>query len=354
MTKELILKYLNNRCTKEELNEVLQWFSSNPENGDDKKRIFEIWENYGSEKAIIDDKRLSHLYDKIQQKIDVDTVKLEEHMKSSLSVVATWMIRVAAVLLIPVLAFLFYTLSERNSDVKIVASMSIDSIEVIAPIGSRTIVQLSDGSKVHLNYGSTLKYPQIFYGETREVILIGEAYFDVAHNPDKPFIVKAGKLNIKAVGTEFNVQSYSGEDAVSTTLVEGKVLLEKQLPYFKTEILGSMKPGQHVEYSSKTGKIISSVGNVEKYIAWKDGKLIFDDTSIEQITEKLSRMFNVDIDVDDNIKDYYYTVTFMDEPLSQILDLMTIATPVNYKILPRKKLPDGTFTKQKVIIESKK
>jgi ferric-dicitrate binding protein FerR (iron transport regulator) len=233
------------------------------------------------------------------------------------------------------------------------ANLSVDSIEVIAPVGSRTVVQLSDGSTVHLNYGSKLKYPQNFIGETRVVNLIGEGYFEVAHNPDKPFIVNTTRLNVKALGTVFNVLAYPDEGNIETTLVEGKVVLEQSENGFKTKSIGAMEPGQHVNYNLNTGVVSSTKGSVEKYIAWKNGKMVFEDTPITRIAERLSRMFNVDIEVADDIKDYIYTVTFVDEPLFQILDLMTIATPVSYKALPRKKLPDGTFTKQKIIIERK-
>ena len=133
------------------------------------------------------------------------------------------------------------------------ANLSVDSIEVIAPIGSRTVVQLSDGSEVHLNYGSKIKYPQVFSGDTREVILSGEGYFQVAHNPDKPFIVNTGKLNVKALGTVFNVLAYPGEDNIETTLIEGKVVLEQTENGFKTKTIGAMEPGQHVNYNLKTG-----------------------------------------------------------------------------------------------------
>ena len=114
-----------------------------------------------------------------------------------------------------------------------------------------------------------------------------------------------------------------------------------------------MEPGQHIRCNTQTGIFSSKTGNIEKYISWKDGKLVFDDTPIFQVVERLSRMFNVNIEVDDNIKDYTYTVIFEDEPLFQILDLMTLATPLKYRSLPRKKLPDGTFSKQTIIVEKK-
>lgn len=354
MTKDLIIKYLNNQCSEKELQEVVQWIKINSDDQDEKDRVFGLWENYKEDDNVADDEKFSAMFDRIQQKIESRSGKTVRLQPSSWSVLASWLTRAAAILLVPVLAFLMYTLSERQSDLETLATLADDYLEVFAPIGSRTVVQLPDGSEVHLNYGSKLKYPSVFHGETREVELEGEGYFDVAQDPDRPFVVHAGNLNIKAVGTEFNVLAYPGDAAIATTLVEGKVLLEKQLPSYKTESLGAMQPNQHVVYNSKTGDITSSMGRVDKYVAWTEGKMIFEDTPIEQVAQKLSRMFNVDIEVDENIRDYYYTVTFVDEPLYQILDLMTIATPVSYKALPRKKMPDGSFSKQKIIIERKR
>lgn len=115
-----------------------------------------------------------------------------------------------------------------------------------------------------------------------------------------------------------------------------------------------MTPGQHVVYHSSTGTLSSTSGDVQKYISWIDGKLIFVDTPITQIADKLNRMFNVDIQVQDRVKGLYYTFTLVDEPLYQILDLMAIATPeISYKIMPRKRLPDGSFSKQVIIIEKR-
>lgn len=356
MKKELLIKFLNNKCTEAELREVHRWVNTDELNEEGKKWIFEDWNSYKETGNMEDNENFTAIFDKIQKRIDINNPK--DNAKSSktleLSVVTNWIARVAAVLLIPVLTFLFYTLSEKKIETDKYANLALDSLEVIAPMGSRTVVHLSDGSEVHLNYGSKIKYPQFFLGHTREVALSGEGFFKVAHNPEKPFIVKAGNLNIKALGTTFNVLAYAGDDIIETTLVNGKVVLDKVEQNGESKAIGTMTPGQHVNYSILTAAISSTEGNIEKYISWTDGKLIFDDATMMAVTERLSRMFNVDFEVQDEIKDYIYTVTFTDEHLLQILDLMTIATPVVYKTLPRKKLPDGTFSKQKILIEKRK
>lgn len=355
MTKDTIKKFLDNRCTNAEIEEVIHWANTDALNEESITWGIENWNLYQVEHNSEEDEKFSALFDKIQHKIDIQNQKYKNTKKETrtLSVFITWLTKAAAILLIPVLAFLFHTLSERKIESKSYASLVVDSLETVSPIGSRTVVLLSDGTKVHLNYGSSLKYPQVFSDKTREVILSGEGYFDVAHNPKKPFIVRTGILNIKALGTSFNVLAYPDKNIIETTLVEGKVVLEHPQGNEDTKIIGMMEAGQHLRYNIKTGAKSDTKGNIEKYIAWKEGKLIFEDTPIAQVAERLNKMFNVDIEVTDNVKDYTYTVTFVDEPLYQILDLMTIATSVEYKTYPRNKLPDGTFSKQRIIIKKK-
>lgn len=350
MTKELLDKYLNNNCTLQEVDEVIQWMKQQSFYNECKKLGKIDWQQFNDEESIVSDEKLENLLDKIHHKLNIE----EPHViQMNRKRIIGWVTKAAAIILIPVLAFLFYTISENDKLTNQVASVSVDSLEVIAPVGSRTVVELSDGTVVHLNYGSRIKYPQNFSGETRSVALIGEGYFEVAHNPDKPFVVSTGIIDVKAVGTVFNVNAYPENNNITTTLVEGKVLLEKQLPGENFIQLGAMKPGQHAIYNSNTEKMNVNVGDVDKYIAWKDGKLVFDNDPIEQVAQRLSRMFNVDIQVENEVIEYKYTVTFVDEPLFQILELLTVATPIDYRALPRTKNPDGTFSKQKIIIEKK-
>lgn len=352
MTKELYIKFLNDQCTSEEIKEVIQWIGSDVFGEKGRKWGFEHWKSFHDVTNAADDEKFREMFDKIQSRIDNETAK-ERKPKAGKTLLMSWITRAAAILFIPLLTFFLYTVSEKEIASGALALVKVDTVEVISPIGSRTVLQLSDGTEVHLNFGSRLKYPRTFTGNTREVTLEGEGYFDVVHNPEKPFMVKTGKLNVQALGTAFNVLAYGGDDVIETTLIEGKVVLEKILPEGQHKALGALLPGQHVNYNAKTGNITSTRGNVDKYIAWKEGKMVFDDTPISEIARLLERKYNVEIEVQDDIKDYYYTVTFLDEPLTQILELMTIATPVRYEVLPRKKLHDGTFSKQKILITSR-
>jgi transmembrane sensor len=350
MTKELLEKYLNNRCTSREVDEVILWMKQQSFFNESRELGKIDWQQFKDDNSIVSDEKLDTLLDRIHHKLNIEeprTIQMKSRLISLLS-------KAAAVIIIPVLAFLFYMVSENGKLKNQFATVSVDSLEVIAPVGSRTVVELSDGSVVHLNYGSRMKYPQNFWGETRGVTLTGEAYFEVAHNPDKPFVVSTGLIDVKAVGTIFNVNAYPENNDIATTLVEGKVLVEKIQNNGNVETLKELLPGQHVTFAKSTGTVKTNKERIEKYIAWKDGMLVFDNEPIDQVAQRLSRMFNVEIQVDDKLDKYKYTVTFVDEPLSQILDLLTVATPINYRALPRKKNPDGTFSKQKIIIERKK
>jgi transmembrane sensor len=352
MTKELYIKFLNNKCTTEEFNEIVQWIHSEASGEESKHWGYENWKSFREDDIAGDDKKFRELFDKIQNRIDKETKK-ERQPQSRKSVLMNWMSQAAAILFIPLLVFFLYTVSQKKFVPHEFTQLTVDTIEVISPVCSRTVIQLSDGTTVHLNYGSTLKYPQTFTEDTREVTLEGEGYFDVAQNSEMPFVVKAGRINVITSGTAFNVSAYGDDDVIQITLVEGKVALEKKLQEGQHKDLGSMEPGQHVKYNVKNGTIKCTKGKVEKYIAWKEGKMIFDETPITEVARQLKRKYNVDIEVQNDIKDYTYTVTFLDEPIMQILELMTIATPVSYKVLPRNKLPDGTFSKQKITIKRK-
>jgi ferric-dicitrate binding protein FerR (iron transport regulator) len=355
MSNELLIKFLNNQCSSEELQEIFQWIGTEALADDSLNLAFNDWKNFEEKQSNVPNEKFGLLLNRIHHQININEfVRPDIKQRNTITLLASWMTRAAAILLIPVLTFLLYVLYDPSFISSNRNNSGLDSIEVIASAGARTIVQLSDGTEVNLNYGSKIKYPREFKGDTRELNLSGEGFFNVAHDPKHPFIVKARYLNIKALGTKFNVLAYSGNERVETTLIEGKVVLEQFDKNGKTKSIESMVPGEHVDYNPTTGELSSTQGSVEKYIAWKDGILFFDNAGISDVAEKLGRMYNVDIKVADEIKDYTYTVKFLDESLSQILDLLTRATPVNYKMYPRNKLPDGTYSKQKILFEKRR
>jgi len=204
---------------------------------------------------------------------------------------------------------------------------------------------------VWLNHSSSLKYPAMFYGNTRSVELNGEGYFEVAHNPKIPFIVMAGEIEIKALGTAFNVMAYPDEDRIEISLINGCVELQWTGPDGKPIPKLKMKPTDMAIFKKSKKEISSRTISDDRYFSWKDGKLVFNKEPIGEIVKKLSRWFNVDIQIKDpELLELTYTATFVNETLPQVMELMTLVSPVSYSISNREEISTGTFTRRKVIL----
>jgi ferric-dicitrate binding protein FerR (iron transport regulator) len=226
--------------------------------------------------------------------------------------------------------------------------------EIFSSVDAITKVSLPDGSNVWLNHSSTLKYPAMFQGDYRMVELSGEGYFEVAHNSKIPFIVKAGDIKIKALGTAFNVLAYTDDDKIKISLINGEVVLleaeqdEKGIPLLK------MKPNNLAIFQKSNNEINTRKINDDRDFSWKDGKLIFNKEPMGEVVKKLSRWFNVDIQIKDpELCNLTFTATFINETLPQVMALLSLVTPIDYSISNREKISVGTFTKRKVILSNR-
>lgn len=344
MIKDLFSKYLQGNCTEDEFNQFLLWMKEQSQTVGSKELVMEIWNEFEPEAGAEEKIKYNRLLDKIHHQINVDSKRVPYKAVSSKQKVLTFLTRVAAVLLLPVLLLLFYI----NWPNKNQFARNQNDLEITAPTGSRVNFKLEDGTRVWLNNGSKLKYPYFFEGKERKVQLTGEAYFEVAHNSKIPFFVETEHLTVKVTGTSFNVNAYSGNNLVETTLVEGKViLLEKE----SGKEIRTMVPNESVAFDSRSNKYTVETADIGKNIAWKDGLLVFKRDSIVNVVQKLSRWYNIDVEIsNEKIKQLTYTGTFADESLPQVLLYMSMATPITYKIIPREKSPDGIFPRQKVII----
>jgi ferric-dicitrate binding protein FerR (iron transport regulator) len=161
---------------------------------------------------------------------------------------------------------------------------------ITIPYGKVFEVQLSDGTLVYLNSGTTLKYPTKFIeGQSRHVFLTGEAYFEVAKNKKMPFLVTANKMEVKVLGTHFNIAAYQDEDAITATLLEGKVAVEVDNSH--TILI----PNQQLSYALSDKKIAVKNVLTKNVISWKNGFFMFDEVSLLQATKQMSRTYNIPI-----------------------------------------------------------
>jgi len=223
--------------------------------------------------------------------------------------------------------------------------------EISTIFGTRSKFQLSDGTLVCLNSGSKLLVPVKFKGNTRNVELIGEAYFEVSTNPEKPFIVKTSDMNVKVLGTAFNLQAFPNSGVITTTLVHGKVILEKETNGLSQQI-AELNPSHQAIYKTETRNVsVSKEEDLDKFIAWKDGKLVFYNDPIEDVAGKLGKWYNVNVKIVNNhLKSYRFTATFSDEPIEQVLNLLSKSSPMKYKITKAIRLSDNSYSMREIII----
>ncbi len=201
------------------------------------------------------------------------------------------------------------------------------------PYGKRFQVILSDGTKVHLNAGTSLKYPVKFLkGLSREVFLDGEAFFDVVKDAKHPFLVNSEDVNIKVLGTKFNITSYPEDDIINTVLVEGSVeVYGKQNDNSKPPVV--LKPGYKAAWGRQNKNIAINKVSVEHYTAWMNGKLILDEVSFESIQKKLERQYNVTfINNNKTLKGRRFTARFDVENIDQVMKSLSVSASFSYTL----------------------
>lgn len=171
---------------------------------------------------------------------------------------------------------------------------------IIVPYGKRSNVQLSDGTKVWLNSGSKLIFPVVFIGKSREVSLEGEAIFEVTHDPSHPFIVNSQDNQVEVLGTVFDVSNYTDDDAFRTILQSGSVQINygNKLDQFHGEKI-RIEPGTMATFNKETKSITSEKVNVANYFSWREGILIVQNNDLKYIMKKISRYYNVEIEIED-------------------------------------------------------
>jgi transmembrane sensor len=228
--------------------------------------------------------------------------------------------------------------------------------EVSTRNGSRTKIQLPDGSAVWLNSDSKLTYDnEHFGGSIREVSLIGEAYFDVVKNPAKPFIIHTAKMDIKVLGTAFNVKCYPGEKNTETSLIRGSIevtLKDRQEKIFLKPNEKLIISNDEVKPAEKAAKAVQKLSNIKQEpiielnhltlypkdnsiveTAWVENRLVFNDEALEDIAVKMERWYGVTIEINnEKLKKVQIAGSFEKETVYEALNALQLTTPFTYKI----------------------
>lgn len=332
----LIIRCLEQVAPAEEKEMLESWLKTSPTNSAYFSQIKNIWEASGRKFT-----PASISTERALQKV-IANISANERR----SFWQYWQ-KAAAILIIPLLVG-GYWWGRRASDKS--DSNPVSYNEVFAAYGTRSALKLADGSKVWLNSGSSLRYPDRFTEKSRNVYLNGEAYFEVQSDTEHPFVVETASLNVVATGTSFNVMAYHADSTTDISLVTGNVNVLKASG--NMELISALKPNQHLSFNIKNGNVnLTDDSDIERFTAWKDGKLIFRNEPLSAVVKKISNLYNVEIEIrGEELKQYRYRATFQEESLGEILKLLKLSSPIDYKEITRNPLPDGTFPERKIII----
>lgn len=220
--------------------------------------------------------------------------------------------------------------NEKNNIAEV--KPKINTLKV--PYGRKFQLELSDGTSVHVNAGSTLKFPVNFVaGQVREVELSGEAYFEVARNEEAPFVVSTNGIKTEVLGTKFNVSSYADDPFSEVVLVEGSVGVFKNKERFNKDTDKILKPNQKASLLKSGQNLNISTVKTENYTAWVDGILLFKNESFENIIKKLERSYDKKITINyQKIKKEKFTGQFDIESIEDVLKTFKSNTFFNFTI----------------------
>ena len=199
---------------------------------------------------------------------------------------------------------------------------SASYMELSVPRGETARFTFVDQSRVQLNAGSSIRFPKHFGEEKREVYLEGEAYFQVAENEKRPFVVHAIGLDIKVLGTAFNVRSYPDENILETTLEQGKLEVSTSEKEGKKKVEWRLnKNDQFIYFNKADSSQLSRNVDTGIYTSWKEGKYRFNKIPLNRLTKSIARLYDVNIDVAEEIKHLGYTgIFYKDQPVDKVLE----------------------------------
>jgi ferric-dicitrate binding protein FerR (iron transport regulator) len=330
--KDLLEKMLSGEITNTEKDHIKSYIYATHKDKELHRFMSLHWDKIGNSQVGMNDGYFNQLRENIWLK-----VSSPHQLKSTgFRKLMSWksqLVRIAAILFIPLLVtsiYMSYMLFQQDGFENEIAMQ-----EVFATPGSRVQFTLPDQSKVWLNSGSSLEYSINMNNQReRKVKLTGQGYFDIRQNKQQPFIVETGELNIRVLGTSFDVSNYLNDKRMTATLEHGAIVLLDR----RGDEVARLVPGQQAMLDKESRKLLVKEVDTGLITSWKDGRLIFKNTPLQEVTKQLERWFNCSIDVAPGLlrSDVLYTATIQDETLVEVLKMIEISTRVKTKIENRK------------------
>lgn len=333
MNRDLLDRFYKDECSPEEVQAVLKWFHRNNLGTEHEQELHDMWQKASQ----LTEGELQHDSGSIFGKIKAQIQEPQKPEQEETGTVTRFLqlqppqfwLKVAAAIFLPLcLAFVLVQYTSR-SDAKAAAYMS-----VAAAPGVKKTISLPDGSMVMLNAGSKITFRKNFAADKREITLHGEAFFEVAKDSLRPFIVHTGSISTQALGTSFNIDYNSYNDAITVALATGVVKIDKQTPGQKRQ-LTRLVPGQQLSYNRFSQQYEVAAFSRREVLGWREGVLYFRKADMNQIIKKLENWYGVDIEVDAPGKQneaWNYTGEYDEESLEQVLEGIGFVKGFSYKL----------------------
>lgn len=330
MDNVLLQKFINGQCSDEEVRQVLKWYYSPAADAHYSEQINHLVEEYT--RGISDGYSKDKIFRAVVDKINLEKAAAYQIPPQRSNKSYPFLKIAAAVSLLILFSFLFF--KQPFDDAQPAPTTEVEWIEKATTVGQKSTVYLSDGSKITLNAKSKIRFPRTFSHATRNLWLEGEAFFEVAHDPGRPFVVHTNELQTTVLGTSFNISNYPGERLVKVSLASGKIRINnviEQMPGF--EYL--LNPGEGIVFNRENKAVKEVRFNPLEELSWKDGILYFKDVDFHEIVEELETWYGVEIQVADmkqTDRNKLFTGEYDNESLQNVLEGLSFTKNFDFSI----------------------
>lgn len=317
----LLEKYLNNCCTADELKQIHSILQEG--------RYKEEWEKILRENSTEAERSLKKDYSNLEpERVELllQRIRSSAGISKEPAILKTnyrWAAVAASILIILTCGLGIFLYTSTNEG---------DLIALKTQAGEQEIITLSDGTQIRLGNASKLEYPAAFEGDKREVYLTGKAYFQVAHNTSKPFIVYTKQLTVRDIGTSFGIRSYQNDKASVVLVTEGKVSVSS-MKDDKNEPVGILLPGEQLAYNRTSDEYVQQTIANEGIEAWAKGKLVFYNQPLSDILRAIERRYKVTVRLEEkSMKNKRITFKQNSKALKDVLKVLSLVSGLNYEI----------------------
>jgi len=334
MDHRLLESFFNGECSAQEQQKVLEWYLSGKADQELAEKIESYWQD-GWQKQTKDWTK-DALYSSIESKLDTRNDSSASNSKNVGSGrVQAW--RYAAVISLLLASFaLLYFQFLRTEGLFLSEEVSTDTSNTPSLIsketsrGEKLSIRLRDRTMVKLNAESRLWYTATLGDSVREVFLEGEAFFDVAEDSTRPFLIHTGEITTRVVGTSFNIKAFTGEEQIAVSVLSGKVQVSKGNDVGKAPV--HLVPGEQAVYTHLDTSLAKQRFSYQDVLSWKDGTLYFKNTPFAEVVQSLERWYGVDIVVHKQGIENGFSGSYTKRSLESVLEGMSFVLDFEYEI----------------------